>query len=214
VYAELVPLGVGGAYELAAQSYQKSLAYNSTNPGAFLSLARLELAKGDKDKAKAYIQQALQQKSNYTAALFLLAQIQAQEGKIKDAIKTTQQAAVVSPQDVGVFFQLGLLDYIAQDFQGTISALERAVALVPSYSNARYFLGLSYAKVGRRTDAIAQFTEIAKLNPDNNEVKTILRNLGASREALETISPPAQPPEKRATPPINEDKKKGTDTAD
>jgi tetratricopeptide (TPR) repeat protein len=204
VYSELVPIGVGGAYELALQSYDKSLSLNPTNAMVFLNVARLEIAKGDKEKAKGFIGQALQRKSNYAEALFMLAQIQAQEGKVKDAIKTTEQATLVAPQDVGLFFQLGLLKYMSQDYKGAVVSLEKAVSIVPSYSNARYFLGLSYAKVGKKAEAIAQFKEIEKLNPDNTEVKTILRNLGAGVDPLQTISPPAQPPEKRSDLPVKD----------
>jgi len=57
-----------------------------------------------------------------------------------------------------------------------------------NYSNARYFLGLIYDKEENKEKAIEQFTKIAELNPDNEEVKKILTNLREGKSALEGIA--------------------------
>jgi tetratricopeptide (TPR) repeat protein len=81
-----------------------------------------------------------------------------------------------------------------------VLALERAVALNPVYANARYFLGLSYSKLGKVKEAITQFEQISATNPDNSEVKTILSNLRAGKAPL----PSNDQPEKGKTPPVKD----------
>ena len=83
-----------------------------------------------------------------------------------------------------------------------IAALERAVGLNPQYSNARYFLGLSYFQVGRIEESAEQFTVVSDLNPDNEEVKAILENVKAGNDPFDNIEPPAPPPAQRDTLPI------------
>ena len=72
--------------------------------------------------------------------------------------------------------------YNNKNYNEAVTALERAVSLSPSYSNAKYFLGLSYEKVNRITDAIAQFEDVKTLNPDNKEIQQILNNLKNSKD--------------------------------
>ncbi len=203
VYEAVLPLGINGAYESAHDAYTKALALNSRSPAVFLSLARLDAIARKFDSAKQYLAQALQLRNSYTEAIFLLSQIQVEEGNLKDAITSTQAAAYTSANDPGIFFQLGVLEYNNKDFKAAVSALARAVELNNSYSNARYFLGLSEAELGNYPDAIVQFTEIQKLNPDNAEVAFILQNLKAGRPPFTNAKPPVDnKPEKRKKLPV------------
>ena len=202
-YEAVVPLKIGGAYDSAKGAYLEALKRNPTNPQINLSLARLNVTNSTNKEARAAIAEALAVKSNYTDAIFLLAQIEVAEGNIGAAIKSAESATVLAPNDATAFFQLGLLHYNDLDYTKAITSLERAVALQPSYANARYFLGLSYDKRNRTKDAIVQFEEIEKTNSDNQEVKFILGNLRAGRSALQSAKPPLdETPEKRKTPPI------------
>jgi tetratricopeptide (TPR) repeat protein len=116
-----------------------------------------------------------------------------------------QAASVLAPNDSGTFFQLGFLRYNNKDYQGAVSALEKTIVLNPAYANAKYFLGLSYQKLGRNAEAIAQFKDLQVTNPDNKEVGLILNNLQAGRDPFANAKPPIDnKPEKRATPPVSE----------
>lgn len=201
-YETLAPFGVQDAHEEAKKAFDMAIALNPKSPALLLARARLDLEK-DKESAKTYIAKALTLKSDYTDAIFTLSQLQAGEGNLASAIASVEVASVISPNDVGVFFQLGFLRYKNKDWQGAISAFERAVELSPSYSNARYFLGLAYDKVGRTRDAIDQFQTIQTLNPDNSEIRSILSNLRAGRDPLGAEAP-VQAPEKRKEPPIKD----------
>ncbi|MBI5004711.1 MAG: tetratricopeptide repeat protein [Candidatus Lloydbacteria bacterium] len=204
VYESVVPLGIAGAYDNAKRAYEEALKYNPKSPVMELNLARLALSQGTKghDEARAHIAQALALKNNYTDAIFLLSRIEADEGKIADAISSAEIASLISPNDTGLFLHLGLLRYTNKDYEGAISALERAVQLQPNYANAKYFLGLSYAQVGKTFNAIIQFEDIAKSNPENSDVKKIIANLRAGKAAFAAGEAPT--PDKRKTPPIQE----------
>ena len=205
VYESVVPLNIDGAYENAKRAYEEALKYNPKSPVMELNLARLALsqvAKKGHDEARSHIAQALVLKNNYTDAIFLLSRIEADEGRISDAISSAEIASLISPNDTGLFFHLGLLRYTNKDYQGAISALERAVQLQPNYANAKYFLGLSYAQVGKTTSAIIQFEDIVKSNPENTDVGKIIANLRSGKAAFAGGEAPT--PDKRKTPPIQE----------
>lgn len=202
VYESLVPFKTAGAFDRALAEYNLALTLNPHNPEIYLTMARLQLAQGDKVKAREMIAKALGEKSNYAAAIFLLSQIEADAGNLDAAIKNVDQASQLAPQDIGVYFQLGFLKYLKKDYTGAVQALGTAVQINSNYSNAKYFLGLSLDRLGKTAEAIAQFQDIAKANPDNAEVKNIIENLKAGRSAL--ANAPAPAPEKRKTPPVEQ----------
>ncbi|MBU2263337.1 tetratricopeptide repeat protein [Patescibacteria group bacterium] len=202
VYESVAPLNIAGAKDFAIDSYNKALEKSPLDPTPYLAMARVEAQLGDINKAREYIDSALEIKGDFAAALFLLAQIEAQEGNLKEAIQRTEQTVLIAANDTGALFQLGLLYYQDKNYDSSRFAFERAVALSPNYSNARYFLGLIYDRKGMKKEAIEQFEKIQELNPGNDEVKNILKNLRSGKNALIDISPPAPSPEERAKPPV------------
>ena len=161
---------------------------NPKGPEVYFSLAKLAADNRDLKESRDYITKTLQQKPNYTSAIFFLSQIDIQEGNIPAAINSVEAATLLSPSNPVVFFQLGLLRYSNGDNRGAITALEQAVYINPVYSNAMYFLGLSYYKVGRTSDAIEQFKKIKELNPDNVEAALILSNLESGKSPFSGTS--------------------------
>ncbi len=205
VYEAVVPLKIEGAYDSALSFYEQALVQNPQSPALHLTIARLEAVKGDNVKARESIARALQQKNNYTEAIFLLSQIEVQEGNIKAAILSVEAATTIAPDDPTLFFQLRLLRFNDKDYKGAAGALERAIVLNPNYANAKYFLGLSYERLHRDAEAIAQFADLKTSNPDNKEVDLILRNLKAGRDPFADAAPPVDAkPEKRTKLPVED----------
>ncbi len=205
VYAALVPapFSIPGAYENAKKTYEEAFKNNPTNPNIPLLLARLEVSKGDLKAARDYVAQAIALKSNYADAHFLSAQIEVTEGNIAKAIPALETTLILSPNNPGLFFQLGLLKYNDRNWNGAAEAFAKAIQLVPEYANARYFLGLSLERLGDRPNAIAQFEQLLKTNADNQEVALILANLKAGKSPFADVQPPLDNrPEKRETLPI------------
>lgn len=204
VYESLASIKIAGAYEPAVGAFGEAMRLSPQDPTMPLAMARLELINGKTEEAKKQIHVSLNIKGDFVQALYLASQIEVQQGNLKGAISRSEQIVSIAPNDVGALFQLGLLYYQDKNYDGATLVLERAVALNQYYSNARYFLGLVYEAKGLRSQATAQFKKISELNPDNQEVKTIIGNLESGRSALDTVSPPAPAPEKRNAPPIDE----------
>lgn len=204
LYELMFSLGVEGAYSDAKVAYEHASALSPHDPSIFLVLARLEAGKGDSTAIRSNIARALGEKNNYTAAVFFLSQLEISEGKIAEAISSTETAVVLAPRDPVLWFQLGFLRYSQGQYEKAAEALEQAVVLREDYSNARYFLGLSYHRLKRTGDAIAQFERIAQLNPGNAEIALILGNVRAGKDPFSGTKPPISTPEKRADLPLSE----------
>ncbi len=156
------------------------------------------------NKALEALQKSIALKGDYSPAHFLASQVYERQGNRTLAIEKTLETRNLNPLDTGVGYQLGLLYYLDSQTDKAREELERVVSLSETFSNARYFLGLSYDKLGNGDKAIKQFERIYELNPDNEEVKSILKNLRAGKEALAEIVPPAQPPQERIEQPLEQ----------
>lgn len=201
---------INGAEQWAFDAYNEALKLEPQNPLYYLELGRTyvlasdvltQAAKTDKDaaakmkdylaKAEETLKKSVEMKPDYSSALFELALVYDRAGKSSEAIESMIQTRNLYPQDIGVAFQLGLLYYKKADWAAAKAEFERAVLIDQNYSNARYFLGLVYDQLGNKSAAIDQFNEVAKLNPDNQDIKTILANLRAGKPAIAQV--PKQP---------------------
>ena len=135
----------------------------------------------------------------------MVVQINVLDKDIPNAITAATAAVRSAPGVPSIWFQLGLLYYTNNEMQNASAALEQAIKLESNYANAKYFLGLAYANLNRTQDAISQFQDLAKTNPENQEVVLILNNLAQGRQPFENAKPPVtNTPQKRTTAPISQ----------
>ncbi len=198
MYAQAVPLKVSGAYDSAKTAYTKATELNPTNPQIPYTLAQLDIANNDNVAAEKNLKIAISLKQDYTAAIFLLSQLQVQDGNVKEALASALAAAYFTPNNPNILFQVGVLSAASGDLASAVSALSAAIAANPQFANARYFLSAVYAKQGNMAEALKEMQAIAAMSDDN--AKAVAAQLAALEQSknpfpanLLTISPaPAQ----------------------
>ena len=205
-------IGIEGAENLALESYRRAIQLEPSSPFSFAEIGRVYIllaqnfAQRDEQKknenlnlAIEMLNKALQLKSDYPVANYLLAVALDQQGKLEDAIDKLEKAKISAPQDFGVRFQLGMLYWRKKDLEKAQIQFEEALKINSEYSNAMYMLGLVLDKKGEKEKAKEQFQKVLKLNPENQEVKKILENLEKGLPALEGLeskeTPSQFPPE-------------------
>lgn len=199
LYAQAVPLGVTGSYDSAKAAYEKAQALNPTNPQIPYIIAQLDIAHKDIKAAQVDLKAAIALKQDYTAAIFLLSQLEVQDGNLKDALAAALAAAYFTPNDPNILFQVGILSAANNDLSGAAVALNAAVDANGQFANARYFLSAVYAKQGDFPNALAQMQAIAAMSADNAKaVTTQLAALAAGKNPfpanLLSVSPaPVKP---------------------
>ncbi|MCX6762746.1 MAG: tetratricopeptide repeat protein, partial [Candidatus Moranbacteria bacterium] len=200
-----------GAEETALDNYKKAIKNSPQDPSlyyqigqVYLSMTDLETLKAsqqqgkqvaalpDKAKedlalAKQSFEKAVELKSNYIPAQFMIAVVLQRQGEIDQAIAKLEESQKMNPRDTGISFQLGVLYFQTGKYDQARVALENTVKLAENYSNAMYFLGLTYDKLGNRQLALEQFQKVSELNPDNADVKKIVSNLQAGKKALDGL---------------------------
>jgi len=199
VYQNLIGLSDGAA-DLSIKSYEDALSLEPNNPylvtqKGIALLAKASLLSQDKadekekilSEAKKQFDKAISLKPDYVDAYLQKAGISQSQGNMEEAINILKEAEKITPNNETLLLQLGLLYYYNKDYENARIKLEKLTSRVPSYSNALYFLGLTYDELGNKEKSIEKFEAIEKLNPDNQEVKQILENLKAGKKALEGL---------------------------
>jgi tetratricopeptide (TPR) repeat protein len=201
-----------GAEQEALDNYKASLKVSPRDPSIYYQIGQIYLVMADientknasqqkpgeqvklSDKAKENIalarqnfEKAVEFKSNYIPAQFMIAVCMERLGETEKAIAQLEESQKMNPRDPGITFQLGVLYYQAEKYDKAREALENTVKLAENYSNAMYFLGLTYDKLNDKKKALEQFQKVSDLNPDNEDVKKIVSNLENGKKALEGL---------------------------
>jgi tetratricopeptide (TPR) repeat protein len=186
IYSALVPppLSVSGSYEYALDAYSEAKKRNPIGPEIPLSLAWLELGRGEIDLARAHIEESLTLKPDYVDAYLLLVQIEISEDNTEEAVRYVENLIILVPDNASFHFGLGFLKYSNADYTGAAQAMFNAISLVPDYADAQYYYGLSLARLGRLSEALEQFELLYTTNPENEDVQIILNELRAGRSPI------------------------------
>ncbi len=127
-------------------------------------------------RAQSDYQQVLKLAPGNPTALFNLAGFALNAKDTAAARLYLNRALNSQPDFVPALFLSGYLDYQTGNWAAAIKYLSHTVDLAPNYSDAKYFLGLSYRAAGRTNEAINQFQQLLKLNPGNQTIQDILNS--------------------------------------
>ena len=221
IYREVSPV-VSGAADASISAFEKAHELEPANPThiadlgrsylTFAETARAQTTSEDQataDSAKAAVADNLKKaedaltkaitlKTDYAPAHYYLALVYEREGRLEDAIAKMEAVKTYNPLDVGVAFQLGILNLRAGKYDPAQVELERAVQLMPDYANARWFLAAIYEQKGLIDKAIEQVQQVLASNPDNELVKAKLLRL-QSGEVSSGIPEPVESGAQTAT---------------
>ena len=204
VYEDVIVL-VPGAGEKAIEAYNEALKLEPNSPSIVTALGRSHLLFGDfysrsddrrnKDKefieSETTLEKAIALKPDYLPAHFLMAQVYERQGRERLMKAKSNEIGQLSGGDPAVFYQLGLFHYRSNRLDLAKTNFEKAVELFPNYSNARYFLGLILESYGQRNKAVEQFEKIFELNPGNEQVKEMLKNLNSNKVNVKSVEDPS-----------------------
>lgn len=143
-----------------------------------LSMAGLQILKGNSDDAISQYEAILTDRPNALVAVNNLASLlldnRADPQSLARAVslsETLKNSNVPQFQDT-----VGWAQYKQGDFRSAISTLESAIAKQPSIAALRYHLGMSYAAAGQKEKAAEQFKAASALEPDGTPLKDSIRS--------------------------------------
>ena len=108
-------------------------------------------------------------------------------GRTLVGLDDLRQAAMSAPDTPEFQFNLGLIQHRTGDYQAAVAALTRAVTLRPNLVSAWLTRGATFAALGRRDEAIADYRQALQINPRETRayigLVVLLRETGRNAEA-------------------------------
>jgi len=178
---------------VAVSSGLQAITLEPINPVAWTEFGKTYLAivtqdvSLSSDNQQEYLKQAesafgtsIDLKSDYSVAHYQLALTYELQGRLNDAIQKMEQVIIYNPSDVGAFFQLGVY-YLKRLEEGDLDrageAFADAITLLPSYTNAHWYLASVYEQKQLEEYAIMEVQKVLELDPGNQLAEARLRRL-------------------------------------
>jgi protein O-mannosyl-transferase len=176
-----------GQQASAEQHFTRALELEQGDPGPYFFFARWLVQQGRLTEAIAHLERAKALSPANMDARYMLMNSYAMAGRSDEAKALAQETLTLVPGDVRATQYLngrapapvaetadtadGLLNtslrlYQARDFQGSIDAARKAIALRPDYAEAFNNIAASYASLGKWDDAIQAAEQALRLKPD------------------------------------------------
>ncbi len=174
----------------AIEQYREILRIDPSDAESALWLARLYRLRNDHDKAGEVLRKLLENDPQSEAALEQLTQLLLDQGKPQDAIEALR-SATQHAQSPSLFDLLGDAYSQVKDYAHAEEAYRRAVNLDPGEARHRRGLGQTLMAQERYSDALAEYQQLAELEPDDPDVylrlAQILRELKQLDRAEENL---------------------------
>jgi len=181
VYAE-------GSSGLARESYLKAVKYWPNNAALRLALAAFyrdsveslvsaSLSAQDlQTEARSHLEKALDLESAYLPARLELALVKETSEGPDAALRELEPWADQSPE---ILYHVGRLYFNKGDFAKAAETFAEVIRLIPTHSNARYSLGISYFRLGQYDDSLTEFQEVLRQNSGNDDVQEKINQVQA-----------------------------------
>ena len=177
IYSVLTLTGIEGAADRAREALIRYRNLDPQSPIPYLKSAMVEIRDENYVAARANIEEALNRKSNYSEAFYMLAQLAVVEGNVDEAIRSTQAVISLEPRNPTQYYQLGVLESSRNKVDAAIAAFESAVAIDRNYANARYLLAFAYDLKGEVEKAREQLEVVLVLNRGNENITQLINVL-------------------------------------
>lgn len=152
-----------------------------------LSSAWQALERDDFATAESAARRALAANAADAEAFYLLGCVLLYQGRYREALAPLVEAWRIAPKR-GVGHRLGYCRLALGDFTAAEEVLRAEVKAYPDLVPAYNALGVALVRQSKREEALAAFSEAAKLQPQsaeaNSNVANVLSDLGREREAL------------------------------
>ncbi|MBT3551316.1 MAG: tetratricopeptide repeat protein [Rhodospirillaceae bacterium] len=144
-----------GRNDAAVAAFTKALDFDPSHLQANLSLGLLHCNLGKFDEALALVEKVISINSEVAAAHFVRGEcLRGRDDQ--EATHAYKRAVMVNPEFAEAWFNLGVLSFQNNDFNGAVVALRQAARLLPDARPTSSYLGASLLEIGQFEEGLSE----------------------------------------------------------
>lgn len=167
------------AYENALESFRNALLHDSKHYNALYGIGMVYMKLGQFQKAEYHFRRASDINPVNVILFCCVGMVLEKQDKKELALKQYQLATELQPTSPLALFKKAQLLYLLQNFEASLMEFEKLKFMAPDEASVHFLLGQLYKTVGRRHEAVKEFTVALNLDPKGSQL---------IKDALESLS--------------------------
>ncbi|MGB9772661.1 MAG: tetratricopeptide repeat protein [Bacteroidota bacterium] len=165
-YARGMLQATSGQSNDALNSFRAAIEFAPAFGAAYQQLGIIQLATGRISDAVATYKKSVEVEPANADAYYGLGLSYIQEKDYNNAIAALNNALRLRPSFGEAYYALGSAYLSLNNHRAAVDALKSAIKYLPTSPRAHFALGESYVQLGDRTNALAEYEQLKKLDPD------------------------------------------------
>lgn len=164
-------------FEEALSIYNKAKDLNPSFIHARFNLGTLYFEKENLQKAEVEFLKILELLPDFPEPYFYLVMIYLKEGEREKARGIIEKAKRVLKKEANLYFYEGLIFIAESNLTRAIESFKNALKYEPNYFDAKFNLAQAYYKSGKVQEALKEYEECLKLNPEFPQLYLIIGSI-------------------------------------
>lgn len=179
-------------YPEARSSFERFLQLRSEDASGHYALGLVLQSLQQTAEARLHFERSVALQPVQTESYFQLGLMDLEERQLDSSVRRFNRVLQRDAKHAGALFGLGRVEFERREYQNASRLFERAIAADASLRQAHYYLGLSYARLGRKDDSEKELATASQLEHQEVEKhRVVLKILNSDDSA-----PPGADPQK------------------
>ncbi|HEY4052349.1 MAG TPA: tetratricopeptide repeat protein [Terriglobales bacterium] len=176
IYALGRAYGSLGRFDDARQQFARYITLRADDPAGYCSLGMTLMAREQMDEARTQFERSIAIAPEQTEAYFRLGMLELHANNWESARLNLQHVLDRDPGHAGALSALGRVEFEQKRYLHAAELLKRAITRDDSIQEAHYYLGLTYARTGQKSESEEEFQRATELEHEDVEKRRAVWN--------------------------------------
>jgi tetratricopeptide (TPR) repeat protein len=156
-------------FDDARQQFARYVELRPEDPAGYGAMGMALAGLGRSDEARAQFERSIALAPALSESYYRLGLLDLDAGDYDRAAKDLHEALEHKPNDAGALAALGKVEFEQKHYPEAMALLQQAVSQDDSLQEAHYYLGLTFARMGRKEESSEQLEIAARLEQERKE---------------------------------------------
>ena len=171
-------------FSQAKASFEQFLQVRPHDASGHYAMGLVQQSLQQTAEARLQFEKSVQLQPLQTESYFQLGLMDLEQKQLEDAATRFERVLKRDPKHAGALFGMGRIAFERRDYSNAVPLLRRAIDSDASLRQAHYYLGLAYARLGRKDDSDKELETASSLDSEEVEKHRMVLKILDSKDAL------------------------------